>query len=202
MPRKPRTAQPSPSAPPFLIFFGLATLTLVVFGRVTSHAFLNYDDGQFIYENEHVRNGLTADSIGWAIGSTSIGWYPITWLSHMLDVDLWRMQAGMHLMTSVALHFLSACLLFLAFQRMTHATWPSAFVAAIFAIHPTHVESVAWVSERKDTLSTLFAILAIFFYASAPAKRWRVFVAMALSLMAKQMYITLPLVLLLLDFWP
>src|SRR5207253_8227740 len=147
-------------------------------------------------------NGLTADSIGWAISSTSIGWYPITWLSHMLDVDLWRMQAGMHLMTSVMLHFLSACLLFLAFQRMTHATWPSAFVAAIFAIHPTHVESVAWVSERKDTLSTLFAILAIFFYASAPAKRWRVFVAMALSLMAKQMYITLPFVLLLLDFWP
>ena len=129
MPRKPRKKNVGRTlvrpdglkpVPHFLIFFALAILTLVVFGRVTSHAFLNYDDGQFIYENEHVRNGLTADSIGWAISSTSIGWYPITWLSHMLDVDLWRMQAGMHLMTSVMLHFLSACLLFLAFQRMDH----------------------------------------------------------------------------------
>jgi len=202
MPRKPRKAGPPSSVPPLFIFFGLAVLILIVFGQVTSHSFLNYDDGQFVYENEHVRNGLTADGIGWAFSSTSIGWYPLTWLSHMLDVDLWRMQAGMHLMTNVVLHFLSACLLFLAFQRMTHATWPSAFVAAIFAVHPAHVESVAWVSERKDTLSTAFAMLAIFFYASAPAKRWRVLAAMALSLMAKQMYITLPFVLLLLDFWP
>jgi tetratricopeptide (TPR) repeat protein len=190
------------SEPNFVIFFFLAVLTLVVFGQVMRHAFLNYDDGQFVTENPHVLSGLTADSIGWAIGSTSIGWYPLTWMSHMLDVDLWRQQAGMHLMTNVVLHFLSACFLFLALQRMTRATWPSAFVAAIFAIHPMHVESVAWVSERKDTLSTFFAMLAIFFYASAPARRWRVFVAMALSLMAKQMYITLPFVLLLLDFWP
>ncbi|HYS53405.1 MAG TPA: hypothetical protein VER58_06540 [Thermoanaerobaculia bacterium] len=202
MPRKPRKVEPQPAAPHFFVFFGLAVLILIVFGQVTSHAFLNYDDGQFIYENEHVRNGLTVDAIGWALSSTSIGWYPITWLSHILDVDLWRMQAGMHLMTSVALHFLSACLLFLALQRMTLARWPSAFVAAIFAVHPAHVESVAWVSERKDTLSTVLAMLAIFFYASAPAKRLRVFVALALSLMAKQMYITLPFVLLLLDFWP
>ena len=197
-----RKVETRPPVPNGVIFLFLGLLTLVVFAQVTTHSFLNYDDGQFVTENAHVSSGLTADSIGWAIGSTSIGWYPLTWLSHMLDVDLWRQQAGMHVLTSVLLHFASACLLFLALQRMTLATWPSAFVAAIFAIHPAHVESVAWVSERKDTLSTFFAMLAIFFYASAPARRWRVFVAMALSLMAKQMYITLPFVLLLLDFWP
>jgi tetratricopeptide (TPR) repeat protein len=191
-----------PTVPDGVILAALAILTLAVFVRVTSHVFLNYDDGQFVTENAHVAGGLTADSIGWALTSTSIGWYPITWISHMLDVDLWRLQAGMHVMTSVLLHLASACLLFLAMRRMTGAAWPSAVVAAIFAIHPTHVESVAWVSERKDTLSTLFAMLAIFFYAAAPQRRLRVFVAMALSLMAKQMYITLPFVLLLLDFWP
>ena len=197
-----RKVETSPSVPTGVILLFLGLLTLVIFAQVTTHAFLNYDDGQFVTENAHVASGLTAESIGWAIGSASIGWYPITWMSHMLDVDLWRRQAGMHLMTNVLLHIASACLLFLALQRMTRATWPSAFVAAIFAIHPAHVESVAWISERKDTLSTFFAMLAIFFYASAPARRWRVFVAMALSLMAKQMYITLPFVLLLLDFWP
>lgn len=139
---------------------------------------------------------------GWALGSAEIGWYPLTWMSHMLDVDFWGMRAGMHLLTNVFLHVISACLLFLALQRMTNATWQSAFVAAVFAVHPTHVESVAWVSERKDTLSTAFAMLAIFFYAAAPQKRGRVFAAMALSLMAKQMYITLPFVLMLVDWWP
>ena len=197
-----RRVEALPSIPNGVILLFLGLLTLIVYAQVTRHSFLNYDDGQFVTENPHVSAGLTGESIGWAIGSASIGWYPITWLSHMLDVDLWRAQAGMHVMTSVLLHLASACLLFLALQRMTLATWQSAFVAAIFAIHPAHVESVAWVSERKDTLSTFFALLAIFFYASAPARRWRVFVAMALSLMAKQMYITLPFVLLLLDFWP
>jgi len=197
-----RPAEQPAGPPALLILAGLAILTLVVFGQVTSHAFLNYDDGQFVYENEHVKGGLTADSIGWALTSASIGWYPITWLSHMLDVTLWGLRAGMHLMTNVILHILSASLLFLAMRRMTAATWPSAFVAALFAMHPTHVESVAWVSERKDTLSTVLAMLALFFYASAPQKRLRLFAAMALSIMAKQMYITLPFVLLLLDFWP
>jgi tetratricopeptide (TPR) repeat protein len=102
----------------------------------------------------------------------------------------------------VALHIISVCLLFLALQRMTRETLPSAIVAALFAIHPAHVESVAWVSERKDMLSTLFAMLALFFYAAAPEKRVRLFVAMALSIMSKQMYITLPFVFMLIDFWP
>jgi tetratricopeptide (TPR) repeat protein len=181
---------------------GLALITLIVFVQVRTHAFLNYDDGQFIYENPHVTGGLTSASIGWALTSSSIGWYPMTWMSHMLDVDLWQMRAGMHLLTNVMLHIISACLLFLALRRMTHEAWPSAVAAALFAIHPAHVESVAWVSERKDTLSTVFAMLALFFYAAAPEKRVRLFIAMALSIMAKQMYITLPFVFMLLDFWP
>src|SRR5438132_7979128 len=197
-----RTAVRQDGLKPVLHLIGLIVLTLAVYAQVTSHSFLNYDDGQFIYENAHVVHGLTWDSIGWALSSTSIGWYPITWMSHMLDVDLWQMQAGMHVLTNVFLHVASACILFLALTRMTGAAWPSVTVAALFAIHPAHVESVAWVSERKDTLSTLFALFALLFYATAPERRLRVFVAMALSVMAKQMYITLPFVFLLLDFWP
>src|SRR5205814_7526638 len=105
-------------------------------------------------------------------------------------------------LTNVALHALNACLLFLALRRMTKAEWPSAFVAALFAIHPMHVESVAWVSERKDTLSTLFVMVALLLYAANPRRRIMLFVLMACSLMAKQMYVTLPLILLLLDYWP
>jgi tetratricopeptide (TPR) repeat protein len=176
----------------------LIVITFAVFAPVTSHAFLNFDDGQFIYENAHVLNGV----VGWALTSAEIGWYPLTWLSHMLDVKLWGMNAGMHLLTGVLLHAISTILLFLALHRMTRAPWESAFVAALFAIHPMHVESVAWASERKDTLSTLFAMLALWLYARAPRRMLGVSIALALSLAAKQMYITLPFVLVLLDFWP
>lgn len=176
----------------------LAAITFAVFGQVVSHAFLNFDDGQFIYENRHVLHG----DLVWALTSAEIGWYPLTWLSHMLDVAIWGQRAGMHLLTGVLLHAISAVLLFLALRRLTHAVWPSAFVAALFAIHPMHVESVAWASERKDTLSTLLAMLALWLYARAPRRMLGVSIALALSLMAKQMYITLPFVFLLLDFWP
>ena len=176
----------------------LIVITFAVFAPVTSHAFLNFDDGQFIYENAHV---LNAD-LGWALTSAAIGWYPLTWLSHMLDVKLWGMNAGMHLLTGVLLHVISVLLLFLALHRMTRAPWPAAFVAALFAIHPMHVESVAWASERKDTLSTLFAMLALWLYARAPRRMLGVSIALALSLASKQMYITLPFVFLLLDVWP
>jgi protein O-mannosyl-transferase len=176
----------------------LAALTLVVFGQVASHSFLNFDDGQFIYENPHVLSG----DVIWALTSAQIGWYPLTWLTHMLDVAVWGQRAGMHLLTGVFLHALSTILLFLAMRRLTRAPWPSAVVTALFAIHPMHVESVAWASERKDTLSTLFAMLALWLYARAPRKMLGVSIALALSLMAKQMYITLPFVFLLLDVWP
>ncbi|MBV8544757.1 MAG: hypothetical protein JO093_06290 [Acidobacteria bacterium] len=176
----------------------LIALTFIVFGQVTSHAFLNFDDGQFVYENQHVLNR----DVSWALTSTEIGWYPLTWLSHMLDVTIWGPRAGMHLLTSVFLHAISTLLLFLALRQLTRAPWPSAFIAALFAIHPMHVESVAWVSERKDTLSTVFAMLALWLYARAPRRMLGVSIAMALSLMAKQMYITLPFVFLLLEAWP
>jgi len=176
----------------------LLALTFIVFGQVASHAFLNFDDGQFVYENQHVLNR----DVSWALTSAEIGWYPLTWLSHMLDVTIWGQRAGMHLLTSVVLHAISTLLLFLAMRRLTRATWPSAFIAALFAIHPMHVESVAWVSERKDTLSTLFAMLALWLYARAPRRMLGVSIAVALSLMAKQMYVTLPFVFLLLDVWP
>jgi len=176
----------------------LLALTFIVFAQVASHAFLNFDDGQFVYENQHVLNR----DVSWALTSAEIGWYPLTWLSHMLDVTIWGQRAGMHLLTSVLLHAISTLLLFLAMRRLTRATWPSAFIAALFAIHPMHVESVAWVSERKDTLSTLFAMLALWLYARAPRRMLGVSIAMALSLMAKQMYVTLPFVFLLLDVWP
>ena len=176
----------------------LAAITIAVFGQIASHAFLNFDDGQFIYENQHVLHG----DVGWALTSAQLGWYPLTWLSHMLDVAVWGQRAGMHLLTGLLLHAISAILLFMAMRRMTRAVWPSAFVAALFAIHPMHVESVAWASERKDTLSTLFAMLALWLYARAPRRMLGVSIALALSLMAKQMYITLPFVFLLLDVWP
>ena len=176
----------------------LVALTLAVFGQVVSHAFLNFDDGQFIYENRHVLNG----DVTWALTSAEIGWYPLTWLSHMLDLAVWGQRAGMHLLTGVFLHALSAIFLFLALRRLTRAPWASAFVAALFAIHPMHVESVAWASERKDTLSTLLAMLALWLYARAPRRMLGVSIALALSLTAKQMYITLPFVFLLLDVWP
>lgn len=180
----------------------LAVLTFAVFGQTLSHRFVNYDDGQFIYENAHVLAGLSADSIGWALTSAEIGWYPLTWLSHMLDVALWGQRAGMHLLTNALIHGFTVCLLFAALRRLTQAVWPSAFVAALFAIHPMHVESVAWASERKDTLSTLFIVLALLFYARDPRRKLAVALAMAASLGAKQMYVTFPAVLLLLDWWP
>jgi hypothetical protein len=176
----------------------LITITAVVFGQLATHAFLNFDDGQFITENQHVLHG----DVSWALTSAEIGWYPLTWLSHMLDVAIWGQRAGMHLLTSLLLHAISAVLLFLAMRQLTRAPWASAFIAALFAIHPMHVESVAWASERKDTLSTLLAMLALWLYARAPRRMLGVSIALALSLMAKQMYVTLPFIFLLLDVWP
>src|SRR3954453_11509999 len=141
-------------------------LPLLVFGQIAGHSFLHYDDDQFIYENSDVMAGLSAGSIVAAFTSAKIGWYPLTWLSHGLDVELWGLKPAGHLMMQLLLHAANAIVLFLALRRMTGATIRSGFVAALFAIHPMHVESVAWASERKDTLSTLFAMLALYVYAS------------------------------------
>lgn len=206
----PLEKQPAPSIaarpwslPDLVIVVLIVVLTIAVFAQVASHSFLAYDDGQFIFENEAVKKGLSGDSIRWAFTSTSIGWYPATWISHMIDVELWGLRPAGHLLTNVLFHTLNAILLFVALRLLTGSRWRSAMVAMLFAIHPMHVESVAWASERKDTLSTFFALLAILAYGSRIRRRMLlVAVCMALSLMAKQMYVTLPFVLLLLDVWP
>ena len=186
----------------WLVSAALVALTFAVFGQVASHSFLNYDDGQFLYQNDAVMQGLSLSSIRWALTSTSLGWYPLTWLSHMLDVELWGLRPGMHLLTNVALHAITSCLLFAGIRRLTGDFWRSAFVAALFAIHPMHVESVAWASERKDTLSTLWIVLALLFYARNPERKLPVVLAFAASLASKQMYVTFPALLLVVDFWP
>src|SRR5581483_6860128 len=183
----------------------LVLLTIAIYGQVATHSFTNYDDGQFIYENPAVTSGLTGSSIAWAFTSASIGWYPLTWLSHELDVELWGLNPRGHLLTQALLHAANASLLFLALRRMTGQTMRSAFVAALFAVHPMHVESVAWASERKDTLSTFFVLLALYHYAAIERSTRRHFLVMlcfAASLMSKQMYVTLPFLLIVLDWWP
>lgn len=205
-----RASRPQPSSVPlggltthdYWVIAILLGLTILVFGQVAGHSFLNYDDGQFIYENEYVKSGLNATSIGWALTSASIGWYPLTWLSHELDVTLWGLKPSGHLLMQLLLHAANAIVLFLALRRMTGSTIRSGFVAALFAVHPMHVESVAWASERKDTLSTLFAMLALYVYAGSKRRPVAVALLLAASLMAKQMYVTLPFLLIVLDWWP
>jgi tetratricopeptide (TPR) repeat protein len=191
-----------------LACLGLAAATVIVYAPVRQHEFLNFDDTQYVSENPAVAGGLTGPGVSWAFTTRHAGnWHPLTWLSHMLDVELWGLNAGPHHVTSVLLHLASTLLLFRLLHRMTGALLRSAFVAALFALHPLHVESVAWVAERKDVLSTLFFMLTLWGYvAYARRPRWSRYAAVlalfALGLMAKPMLVTLPFVLLLLDFWP
>ena len=186
----------------------LVAVTLLVFGRVIRHDFINYDDPTYVTANPHVRGGLTWSNVGWAFTTRhAANWHPLTWLSHMLDVQLFGMNPRGHHITSVLLHVANTLLLFAVLRRMTNAVWPSAFVAALFAVHPLHVESVAWVAERKDVLSTLFWMLTMWAYARyaerpGVARYGLALLFFALGLMAKPMLVTLPCVLLLLDFWP
>jgi Flp pilus assembly protein TadD len=189
---------------------GLLLLAIgLVFGQTIRHEFVNYDDNEYVYENPHIIHGLTAGDIGWVFTQCpSANWHPLTWLSHILDYRLYGLDAGGHHATNVLLHAATAILLFLVLRRMTGELWPSALVAAIFAIHPLRVESVAWIAERKDVLSGLFfmlTLLAYLGYARRPFSLVRyltVIVLFALGLMAKPMLVTLPFALLLLDYWP
>jgi len=173
-----------------------------------SSGFINFDDTDYVTENVHVLKGLNGQSITWAFTTTeAANWHPLTWLSHMLDVQLFGLDAGKHHLTSLLLHILNSVLLFLLLVRMTGALWRSAFVAALFAIHPLHVESVAWIAERKDVLSTLFWLLTLGawlgYVKSKKAAPYVLALALyALGLMAKPMLVTLPFTLLLLDYWP
>ena len=181
----------------------------MVFGQTLHHEFVNLDDEDYVYENPTVSRGLTSYGITWAFTHTyASNWHPLTWISHMLDCQLYGLNPGGHHLTSVLLHAATAILLFLVLRQMTGALWASAFVAAVFAIHPLRVESVAWVSERKDVLSGLFFMLTLAAYVRyargtfSPGRYLMVVLCFAMGLMAKPMLVTLPFVLLLLDYWP
>jgi len=190
------------------VYFALILSTLLVFWQVRNFDFINYDDKAYIYENPHVLNGLTGNGVVWAFTTNySANWHPLTWLSHMLDCELFgKNPCPMHLV-NVAFHMANTLLLFIIFNRMTKCIWPSAFVAALFAIHPMHVESVAWIAERKDVLSTLFWLLTMLAYVRYVGKpsigRYVIaIIFFALGLMSKPMLVTLPFILLLIDYWP
>ena len=170
--------------------------------------FVNFDDGKYVTENYHVQNGLTREDIVWAFTTMHFAqWHPVTWLSHMLDCQVYGLNPGGHHVSNVLLHTANTLLLFLVLQGMTGRTWPSALVAALFGLHPLHVEPVAWISGRKDLLSAFFWMLALGCYLSYVRKpgisRYLpVLILFVLGLMAKQMIVTLPFVLFLLDYWP
>jgi len=186
----------------------LVVATLALYNPVNRHPFVNYDDDRYITENLHVHNGLTWRTITWAFTATEQGnWHPLTWLSHALDYQLFHQNPAGHHLTSLLIHAANAVLLFLFLMYATRRLGPSLFVAALFALHPINVESVAWVAERKNVLCTFFffaTLIAYCWYARQPDwRRYLVFAGLfVLGLMSKPMVITLPFVLLLLDYWP
>jgi len=191
-----------------IIYIVLAAAVLAVYWQVHQFDFVNIDDNIYVTENYHIKSGITLASIRWALTTTYAEfWHPLTWLSLMADYELYGLHAGGYHLTNLVLHILSTLLLFWLFHRMTGALWKSAFVAAFFALHPLHVESVAWVSERKDVLSAFFWMLTLclyVYYAEKPVIRRYVLVALAFicALMSKPMVVTLPLIMILLDYWP
>jgi Tfp pilus assembly protein PilF len=186
----------------------LITVTLAVFWQVSNHEFVNFDDDDYVSENPHVQSVLSRQAIIWAFTATrAANWHPLTWLSHMIDCQLYGLNPSGHHLTNVLFHLVNTLLLFLLLNRITGASWRSGFVAALFAVHPLHVESVAWVAERKDVLSTLFWLLtmwAYIYYVEKPRlhRYLLTLLTFALGLMAKPMLVTLPVVLLFLDYWP
>lgn len=209
------SARPPLVRPPFLTLLVCVLLfagTVFLFSRSLDYGFLNYDDPSYITNNAHVRAGLTASSIAWAFAGAADYWHPLTWLSHMLDWELYDQVGFGHHLTSTLWHALNAALVFLVFRRLTGAFWASAFAAALFAWHPLRVESVVWITERKDVMSGCFFLLTLWAYAAYAERRRtagharRLYVlTLALflfGLMSKPMLVSLPLVLLLLDVWP
>ena len=186
----------------------LALLTLIVYAPVAWHEFINFDDDVFVYENPHIASGITWKSIVWAFTNAhEVNWIPLTWLSHMLDVQMFGMNPAGHHVVNVLLHTASSCLLFLFLKRSTGRQWQSAAVAFLFALHPLHVESVAWVAERKDVLSAFFGMLSLYSYVlyvekPVPARYGASLLFFVLGLLSKPMLVTLPVILLLLDRWP
>jgi len=208
VPEKPPGLFSSPEKRNVVLCLLLVVATLALYNPVNRHPFVNYDDDRYVTENLHVHDGLTWDTIAWAFTATEQGnWHPLTWLSHALDWQLFHRNATGHHFTSLLIHAANAVLLFLFLAYATGRVGPSWLVAALFALHPINVESVAWVAERKNVLCTFFffaALIAYSWYARKPD--WRRYLAFAglfaLGLMSKPMVITLPVVLLLLDYWP
>ena len=206
--KTPVSAGPRLQFPAWLVALLLAVVTLVVYAPVRYYGFVNYDDPEYVYENSHVLTGLTFENIAWAFTRFyACNWHPLTWISHMLDCQFWGTNAGMHHLVNVTFHTANTVLLFIVLRKMTGAMWRPALVAALFAWHPLHVESVAWIAERKDVLSTFFWLLTIgayHWFVQQPG--WRrylvVMFCFGMGLLAKPMLVTLPFVLLLLDFWP
>jgi len=193
----------------FLLICLVLTLgTAALYWPITSHPFIIYDDDVYIGANQHVRTGLSRANFTWAFTSgEAANWHPLTWLSHQLDCTVFGLNAGGHHLVNLLFHVANSLLVFIFLRGATGAVWRSAFVAALFAWHPLHVESVAWASERKDVLSTFFWLLTLIAYVGyARSRHWRDYLLtlffFALGLMSKPMVVTLPFVLLLLDFWP
>jgi Flp pilus assembly protein TadD len=190
------------------IYLLLAVAVLAAYAPVLHFDFVSYDDPDYVTANPHVQAGLTWAGVAWAFRSSFAGnWFPLTWLSHMVDSMLFGMDSGWHHFTNVWIHALSTLLWFAVLKRLTGARWRSALVAFLFALHPLHVESVAWVAERKDVLSGLFWVLTLWSYTAytarpGPVRYGLTLLLFCLGLMAKPMIVTLPLVLLLLDRWP
>lgn len=186
----------------------LVAFVAIIYGQTLRHDFINYDDEGYVTENVHVLNGLNWADVKWAFTTGHTGYaHPVTWLTHQLDVELYGTWAGGHHLNSWLLHAINSVLLFLFFWRTTNKLWPSAFVAAIFAIHPLHVESVAWVAERKDVLSGFFFLVTLHAYAwyAARPKPSRFALAVGLyvlGILSKPTLVTMPCVLLLVDYWP
>ena len=198
----------SPRRQILIVYVFLAIVTLAVFWQVSQFEFINFDDDFYITKNFHIQSGITLDGIRWALSTTYADlWHPLIWLSFMFDYQLYGLNPGGYHLTNLILHILSTLLLFWLFNRMTGAIWKSAFVAALFALHPLHVESVAWIAERKDVLSAFFWMLTLCFYVyytEKPAVRRYLLVlfCFVLALMSKPMVVTLPAIMILLDYWP
>ena len=212
--QSPVTAMPETASdaagrrPAAAVVIGLIAITGIVFFQTRQFGFVDLDDGFYVTRNPYVSSGLSRENFAWAFATGATGnWHPLTWLSLMLDVQLFGLRPGPMHATNVGLHTLNVLLLFFLLRLLTGCVWRSGFVAALFAVHPLHVESVAWISERKDVLSTFFGLAAIWTwarYAQGAGRKWY-WTCLGLwvcSLMAKQMFVTLPFILLLLDYWP
>src|SRR5947207_642193 len=186
----------------------LVAICWIVFGQTVRHGFINYDDPNYVYQNPSITHGLNFKNVVWAFTHVHAqNWHPLTTLSHMLDCQIYGLNPSRHHVTNVILHTIAAMLLFLLLRQMTENLWSSAFVAAVFAIHPLRVESVAWIAERKDLLSGVFFMLTLAAYvrytrARSVGRYLTMSILFACGLMSKPMLVTVPVVLLLLDYWP